>query len=160
MEPAPKVCPGCGEEYLHTVTACVDCGIELSAEGEASAQPAELPPSSELVRVRVESPAWITRLAESLADHGIPSRVEGPAAPGPSAPRQGAPCSLFVRLQDAERAAAIDAELLRAQLPDLPEGAELGWSDTDTCPACGTAFEPEAAECSDCGLVFDPTRDE
>jgi hypothetical protein len=152
----PRVCPLCGDEYLATVERCPECGValvEAGTQAERGAAPG-LPPSADLVRLRVENPVWIAALAERLAAEGVPSRVElvDPAATPRN--RLGSPCALFVRAEDVARARAVDAELLRDQLPDLPEGASSGWSEAEGCPACGAAVGPDAAECPECGLAF------
>jgi hypothetical protein len=59
-----------------------------------------------------------------------------------------------VRPEDAERARRIDEDLLREQLPDLPEGTDTGWSEAEGCPACGAAVDAQVTECPDCGLGF------
>lgn len=151
----PKLCPRCREEYVATVERCPACDVPLVAAAEVVFDaPEELPPATELVRVRVEHPSWIETLAEHLAAEGIPSRVELVASDRPATRGAPAPCALFVRPADAERARAIDAELLRSQLPDLPENVSSEWSDAEACPACGAALEPEAVECAGCGLAF------
>lgn len=151
----PKLCPRCREEYVATVERCPACGVALVAAPDAVLEdPEALPPASELVRVRVEHPSWIETLAEELAAEGIPSRVELVAADRPATRGAPAPCALYVRPADAERARAVDAALLRSQLPDLPEHVSSEWSDAEACPACGAALEPEAAECAGCGLAF------
>jgi hypothetical protein len=151
----PKLCPSCREEYVATVERCPACGVALVAAAEAVfGAPEALPPAAELVQVRVEHPSWIETLAEHLAAEGIPSRVELVASDRPATRGAPAPCALFVRPADAERARAIDAALLRSQLPDLPEDVSSEWSEAEACPACGAALEAEAAECGGCGLAF------
>jgi predicted amidophosphoribosyltransferase len=151
----PKVCPSCGEEYVATMERCAACDVALVAEGEAVFEPPQdLPPASALTQLRVEHPSWIEMLAERLAAAGIPSRVELLAADRPARRGAPAPCALFVRPEDVERARAIDTELLRAQLPDLPDDASAGWSEAEACPACGTPVEADASECAGCGLAF------
>jgi hypothetical protein len=156
----PKICPSCREEYVATVERCPACDVVLVAEGEVVfAAPEALPPSAELVRLRVEHPSWIELLAESLAEAGIPSRVELVATDRPATRGAPAPCALFVRPADVERARAIDADLLRTQLPDLPEDVSSEWRDADACPACGAALQAEASECPGCGLAFRDAED-
>lgn len=150
----PRVCPLCGEEYLATVERCAECDVALVAADELAPTPElELPAVDGLVRLRVENPVWIRNLAARLEEEGIPSRVEL-VGETPAARRQGAPCALFVRPEDAERARRIDEQLLRRQLPDLPEDADTDWREADGCPACGAPVAPDAAECPDCGLGF------
>jgi hypothetical protein len=149
------MCPSCREEYLATVERCAHCGVALVAASELPPEEqTDLPPLEELVRVRVENPVWIEALAGQLAREGIPSRVELLDTDAPLARRHGAPCVLYVQSGDAERARQIDEELLRQQLPDLPEGADTGWSEAEGCPACGAAVAAQATECPDCGLGF------
>lgn len=151
----PRVCPRCREEYVATVERCVSCDVALVAEGDSVFEAVgELPPTAELVRLRVEHPTWLESLAERLGEAGIPSRVELLATERAATRGAPAPCALFVRREDAERARAIDAELLRAQLPDLPEDASPEWREAEACPACGTPIEAEASECRECGLAF------
>ena len=46
----PKICPQCGEEYVHTVQRCVDCDVPLGLDA-----PAEAPaPSGSALMVSVE----------------------------------------------------------------------------------------------------------
>lgn len=151
----PRACPSCREEYVATATRCVECDVALVAVEELPRDaPSELPPSEQLVRIRVENPVWIETLAAGLAEEGIPSRVELLDSEAPVARRHGAPCALYVRPEDAERARRIDDALLREQLPDLPEGADTGWQEAEGCPACGAEVDTGAAECPDCGLGF------
>ena len=151
----PRICPSCGEEYVATVERCVTCDVALVAASEVVLPaPEELPPASELVRLRVEHPTWIEVLAQHLAEAGIPSRVELVASDRPATRGAPAPCALFVRAEDVERARGIDTDLLRTQLPDLPADVSPEWREAEACPACGAALEAEASECAGCGLAF------
>jgi hypothetical protein len=133
----------------------VECDVALVVLDELPPEErSELPPADQLVRVRVENPVWIDNLAARLAEEGIASRVDLLDGDGPVARRHGAPCALYVRPEDAERARRIDEDLLREQLPDLPEGADTGWSEAEGCPACGASVDAQASECPDCGLGF------
>ena len=69
MPMPPKVCPQCGEEYLHTASVCIHCDVALVLEGEQPAQsaPEELPPASELVCVRAASVGWGASMVMGLA---------------------------------------------------------------------------------------------
>lgn len=161
FEPPPKICPRCGEEYLPTVSLCVDCGVALIAEGEVAARAAAesefaLSASSELVAVRSAGAAWIAGLAESLEAAGVPCRVEvmGAAAGRAGRAAGGVRCTLLVRPEDADRAARVDVEFARTQIPDLPDQINSSWTEIDACPACGAALAQSAAECAECGLVF------
>jgi hypothetical protein len=152
----PKICPSCGEEYLHTVARCAECDVELGSEPPPARPAPELPGAEQLVPVRRADPTWVAGLAEALARAGIPSRVEL-ARPESERARgrrgERPPCTLYVRPDDLEHAARIDAEFARMQLPDLPaEAAPAG--EGDACPACGEALAPDAIECPSCGLAF------
>lgn len=151
MQLPPKYCPDCGEEFLHAASRCSDCGVDLVLDPQTSQAAPELPEAGELVAVRGADLRWIRELEERLARAGIPCRVEiGETRPGAAA--RG---TLFVRPEDAEGAAAIDAEFAREQIPDLPEGTTSLWVESgDTCPACSSPVPPDATACPDCGLVI------
>ena len=74
----PKVCPACGDEYLHEASNCVHCDRPLVLDGEQpGGQPREeLPPISELVCIRASSVGWAMSLSERLSEEGIPHRIQ------------------------------------------------------------------------------------
>jgi hypothetical protein len=150
----PKRCPECGEEYVHSVQLCPECGVTLVLEGEPVVVH-ELPPASDLVRVRTATLAWGHSFSDLLAEAGIAHRVEPEDASvrvaGISADAQL--CSVFVRAEDRERAAELDAEHLRSQIPDVPEDFAPA-SEEGRCPACGEPADLAAPECGSCGLAF------
>lgn len=153
----PKVCPSCGEEYVHTVVECVDCRIPLGFDAPAQQPALELPPAEDLVAVRNAEVPWVEGLAHALADAGIPSRIELPRREDDTVQSRGMGairCTLFVRREDAPEAARIDAEFARTQVPDLPDETTAEWSESDACPGCGTALAHDAVECPECGLSF------
>jgi len=151
----PKRCPSCREEFLATATWCTGCDVALVQEGELQRDEAQtLASDAELVPIRVEFPRWIEKLAERLAREGIPSRVELMGDDSPRARAAAAPCALLVRPDDAERARAIDADLLHEEIPDAPADASTDWVEAEDCPACGVQVAAEAAECPECGLAF------
>lgn len=157
MELPPKICPECGEEYVHTAQTCADCGVPLGHEAPAEAPAFELPPSEELVALRNAEVPWIEGLAHALEDAGIPSRVELPRREDDTVQSRGLGairCTIFVRREDGERATRIDAEFARTQVPDLPVEDAGEWGESDGCPACGSALAGDAAECPECGLSF------
>ncbi len=157
MQLPPRICPQCGEEYLHTVAICADCGVELGAEGPAAQAADELPPAEQLVPVRNAEVTWIEGLAEALSAAGIPSRVELPRADDDQVQARGTGavrCTLYVRPEDAQAAAAVDDEFTRVQVPDLPEDADAAWSEAESCPACASALPADVSECPECGLAF------
>ncbi len=156
MELPSKVCPECRVEYVPTALECSDCRVPLvDPAALPEAAEAGLPAASELTPIRVENGRWIQALATRLAEDGIAHRVEAAAAaPG----RHSDPLfALFVRPEDEAPARAVDAEVLRREIPELAElrGADAERSE-DACPACGSAVRADAAECPDCGLNFDP----
>jgi hypothetical protein len=153
----PKRCPECGEEYVHSVQVCPDCGVVLVLEGESLPMRAdELPPASDLVRVRTATPAWARSFSDLLAEVGIAHRVEPEDEPvrGTGVPTDARLCSVFVRPEDRERAAELDAEHLRSQIPDVPEEFAGSASEEGRCPACGEPADLAAPECGSCGLAF------
>lgn len=152
-----KRCPSCGEEFLHTVMRCSDCGSDLRLASEVTGAPEDgMPPVSELELIRAEGPAWIEALAARLADQGIDSRVEiiDIAKHGARSGSGDVACGLFVRPGDVQRAREIDAAVQREQIPDVEESHQQG-GECEHCPACGSDVPDAAPECPDCGLVLD-----
>jgi hypothetical protein len=156
----PLYCPECRSEYLASASLCAECGVPLVSEAgldEASAE--GLPPVSELVCVRASSLGWAQRLSERLAAEGIYHRIQVAAEDGDDGgerrPGANLPFGVYVRATDLERAAGIDADFVRSQIPDLPE-PEAAAADAEGCPACGAALEADDAECPDCGLALGP----
>lgn len=165
MQLAPKYCPQCRSEFVHQMTTCSDCGVALVAEEPApeSEDPSGVLRSAEgLQLLRAAELAWAQALAERLGAAGIGHRVEllDPAgrARGEGRARPGWQLryGVFVRPEDVARAAAIDAALLRSQIPDLPEGAAGENAEGELCPACGSPVDADALECGECGLGFAP----
>ena len=151
----PKHCPECGEEYVHTVLVCPDCGVALVLAGEPIAR-RELPPTSELLRVRTAAVPWARSFSDLLAEAGIEHRVEleDDSARVAGAPHEAQLCSVYVRPEDREDAARLDAEHLRSQIPDVPEDFAGRVAEDDRCPACDEPADLAAPECSSCGLAF------
>jgi hypothetical protein len=156
----PRRCPECGEEYLHSVAVCPDCGVALVLEGESiSAPPApvdELPPASDLRRVRTATVGWARSFSDLLGEMGVPHRVEleDDSVRVAGIPADEQLCSVFVRPEDGERAAQLDSQLLRSQIPDVPEDFVPSYGEDGQCPACGEPADLAAAECGSCGLAF------
>jgi hypothetical protein len=151
----PKYCPECGEEYVHTMTTCVDCGVPLALE-RAPIAVRDLPPAAMLLRVRTATVAWSRGFSERLTEAGIAHRVELAAETdaSPVGNRGERLCSVYVREEDAASAARLDAEHLRSQIPDVPDDFGVAVPGEDTCPACGDPADLAAAECAGCGLAF------
>jgi len=151
----PKICPECGEEYVHSAQECIHCDVPLVLEAELAEAPVEeLAPSSDLVSVRVASAGWALALSERLVEAGIPHRVEAVAGDSSPAPGRAHPYAVLVRPQDVGRARGIDAEQMQREIPDLPEGWDAPGAEAEGCPACGAALAADAAECPDCGLAL------
>jgi hypothetical protein len=153
----PKLCPECGEEYVHTILRCPDCDVPLGADGPAAVAAFELPPAEQLVALRNAEVSWIDGLAHALAEAGIASRVELPRVEDTRSVQSrgmgNVRCTIYVQPDDVEAAASIDAEFARTQVPDLPDAAEQH-AESDECPGCGTPVASGATECTECGLAF------
>jgi hypothetical protein len=157
VELPPKICPRCGEEYIHTVQRCSDCDVPLGFEGPVQAPALDLPPTEELVALRNAEVTWIEGLAHALEEAGIPSRVELPRTEDNTVQGRGLGairCTIFVRPEDGAAATRIDAEFARTQVPDLPVENAGEWGESEGCPACGAALAGDATECPECGLAF------
>ena len=154
----PKICPRCGEEYVHTAQTCVECDVPLGFDAPSGEAPRdELPPAEDLVPIRNAEVPWIDGLAHALADAGIPSRVELPRKEDSTVQGRGMGairCTIYVRQEDVADAARIDAEFARTQVPDLPDENAGEWGESDGCPGCGATLAADATECPDCGLAF------
>jgi hypothetical protein len=156
----PKVCPECGEEYVHAASVCVHCDVPLVLEGEApdAAQIAELPPIAELICVRASSVGWAMGLSERLVEAGIPHRVQAASADddegGQRRPGANLPFGVFVRPEDEAAASEIDLAHTEHEIPGIPEDFDPSATDTDQCPACGDPILETATECPGCGLAL------
>jgi hypothetical protein len=157
MELPPKICPRCGEEYVHTALVCVECDVPLGLDAPPEEAAFEMPPVEALVALRNAEVAWIEGLAHALADAGIPSRVELPRREDDSVQSRGLGAirvTLYVRREDGPAATRVDAEFARTQVPDLPVEDAGEWGESDACPACGAPLGGDASECPECGLAF------
>lgn len=148
-----KVCPECGGEYQYTVAACVDCDVPLVFPEEISRRDAgELPLSPGLVLLRGAPILWVRALAADLARAGIPYAVDRRKA------RDEGLLSLYVRRQDREAAAALDAVYGPSDLPDesvkTDRAAERDVPAYKVCPQCGGEYRPEIERCADCGITL------
>lgn len=165
MEGEYKVCARCGAEFQQWVTHCSDCGLELQWAPRHPPERSEpLPPTSELICIRV-SDAWEARaLAEELQSAGIPCRIDTHAPDsssdcgGADPLRLGQACArklgVYVRAEDAPSAAAIETALAARRTPELAELGETRALDANACPACGAALDARAPSCESCGLSF------
>ena len=151
----PRRCPECGEEYVHTVLVCAECGVTLVLAGEPIPV-RELPSASDLLRVRTATLSWAYSFSDLLAEAGIAHRIEpeDDSVRVAGVPAEAQLCSVFVRPEDREQAARLDAQHLRSQIPDVPEDFAGGASEDDRCPACGEPADLAASECASCGLAF------
>jgi uncharacterized OB-fold protein len=148
-----KVCPECGGEYQYTVATCVDCGVPLVFPEEIARRDAgELHLSPSLVRLRTAPTLWVRALAADLARAGIPYAVDRRKA------REEGELSLYVRRQDREAAAALDAVYEPAEDPEEPAKAgraeERDEPAYKVCPQCGGEYRPEIERCADCGAFL------
>jgi len=134
-----------------TRATCAACGAVRFAQADDGAQPTELPPLESLRLLRVAHAGWAGALSEALQDAGIAHRLAAETGAGRSdAPRFG----VFVRAEDVPVATRLDAEVLRGQLPDLPEGYDPNALREGECPACGARLGGAEAECAECGLAL------
>ena len=154
------ICPQCKGEYLATASECVECRVALvHPEQLASAEVEDLPPASELTCIRAASVAWTRALSERLSAAGIPHRVEAireDADDDDDSVRKRPNFRVYVHPDDSGAAAEIDADFMRSQIPDLPDGHEIsgGSQDVESCPACGERVSFDTRECPGCGLML------
>jgi hypothetical protein len=158
---ALKTCPSCGGEFQSWVARCPDCDVALGSgpPPQRPAPPPEpaFPPAAELHCLRRGDVWYLREIAEHLAQEGIASRIDADPDAG-SAPRgrgrgRGPSLGLYVRPEDAARAAGIDHDYHVANAPDT--GAARGPGEAlEACPACGERLAEDARECPGCGLEF------
>jgi hypothetical protein len=148
-EPATP-CHVCGEVPPEPRATCAACGAALFAQADGAA-PSALPPLDALALVRVAHPGWATALSEALQAAGIQHRLAAETGAGRG---DSLRFGVFVRPGDSAAAARLDAEVLREQLPDLPEGYDPAALPEGECPACGARIGGAEAECAECGLAL------
>lgn len=115
-----------------------------------SAQDDEIARGEELHLVRSAPLDWIHALAERLAEAGIPRQVN------PLSERRATDSTwgLYVREGDLGRARALDREVMREVMPDVPEDFDPATLDTSQCPACFEPVGEGVGECPGCGLAL------
>jgi hypothetical protein len=140
-----RVCVECGEEYRPEIAVCADCGGQLEDRLDdadrtvlPSAEPVAGGPESEAqfteTVLQAEKVKDLTGEADRLVEAGIPFRLR---------PAPGAGYRVLVAAADHDRALAVLGLLADA-------GAGGG---EPSCPACGAAVQPGAADCAECGLA-------
>jgi predicted amidophosphoribosyltransferase len=151
---AEKVCPECGGEYQETAEVCVDCGVPLVLPGEIAERDArELRLTPGLALLCTAPIQWVRALAADLAQAGIPYGIDRRAA------RSKGLLSLYVRQEDREAAATLDATRMRIdpiEADDEPEEEvreePAPAPDHKVCPRCGGEYRLDITRCADCGV--------
>lgn len=156
------VCPSCGSEFQPHVTHCIDCGTQTRSSWAApellprtgreapGALLPPLPPEAPASMFRASSAEWVKKLEGILARNGVPCRLD---VYDPSE-RPLRTYAVWVLEADLERAAQLEQELLRIEVPDWAETSpEL--PSADQCPACGSSVFLDEPECPSCGLGLD-----
>ncbi len=110
----------------------------------------EIAPGEALHLVRSAQLDWIHALAERLEEAGVPRQVN------PLGERRATDSTwgLYVRERDLPRAIALDREVMREIMPDVPEDFDPAALDTSHCPACAEPVTEGAIECPGCGLAL------
>lgn len=148
------------------VELCHECGVPLVHPEEIAWRDArELRPSEGLVVLRTAPIAWVRALAADLERQGIRYRIDRRRA------REDGLVTLYVRRQNREAAAAVDADRERIEAPfdrdatpaeiaavEAPAERELRREAPTfkVCPRCGGEYRLDVERCADCGtpLVF------
>jgi RNA polymerase subunit RPABC4/transcription elongation factor Spt4 len=141
-------CPACDAQFPDEQEQCLHCGASLAGDATVGlVLLASLDP--------FESRALLERLAESeiefsvLNDRDARARTAGRGRPG-----SFAGVNIFVHPDEHARAFALQQQLVRESLPDLPEDFTTEAADSETCPACASPLAADARSCAECGLEF------
>lgn len=150
-----KVCPDCLYEYYSHVENCAECGAVLISLEEHEERQAERKRCMEAVleepvAVRQGEMDWMEELFNVLIDSGIPCRVH--VETGCRKGCSGHTCRLMVSRRDAESAHGRIEEYFAELHPEARASQER--ISQGKCPACGSAVNQRAVECSDCGLTL------
>jgi hypothetical protein len=116
-----------------------------------------------LVCIRVGDPWRVREIAEALENAGVTCRIDTYPPGADVAPQRrgrgagtATEMGVYVADADAQAAAQIADEHERSRMPEV-ETEQPEWEgDPGRCPGCGTALEPAAASCAECGLEFPP----
>jgi hypothetical protein len=103
---------------------------------------------NELVRIASLAPQVADQFAARLAESGVHFQLE-PADIG-----RGWEVQVYVPQSEIPQARQIEAEFIRAAVPDLPPDYNPYAVTSEDCPGCGTAIVEGVAECAECGLTL------
>jgi len=117
------------------------------SDGDAPAPPA---PDADFELLRSATLDWVHALAGRLEAAEIDCQVVSLG----DARSRDAPWAVYVHRDDLVRARAVDAEVLREVVPDIPEDFDPASLDTERCPACEEPVAEGAPECASCGLAL------
>jgi RNA polymerase subunit RPABC4/transcription elongation factor Spt4 len=151
------VCPRCKVGFAPDTVVCPICKIVLVPRDEVSKTPAPVMLTddlSSLEKVRTADLDWIHHLQDSLAEAGIPHRVERVELSN----RRQKYFAVYVRPEDHPIAREIDTVVFGVEVPDAEGMLRVEELDFWSCPACGNRLGEKDLKCSSCGLVLFPTE--
>lgn len=155
-----RICTSCNAQFEDIYEECLHCGRRLTEQTEPTLPtPLEPPSLDEMHLLTRRAAIYVDDLLEALREEGIRFTVIGDLGDrvhtrtGVRHGREPA-IEVWVDAAHRERAEAIQTELLRRELPDLPEGYQPSESREGRCPACSAVLIGEPIECPDCGLAF------
>jgi hypothetical protein len=151
------VCPKCKVGFAPDTAICPICKIPLVSEENFEEEPGETPEPiildddiSSLKELRTADVAWIHHLQDTLAEAGIPHRIEQSYPPRML-------FSVYVRPEDLARAKDIDENIFAVEVPDSEGMPQVEDLDFSSCPGCGNRLGENDLKCDSCGLDLSST---
>ena len=155
-----KFCASCNAQFPDEMDRCVHCGGRLQDSFlGTSPDDVQLPPVEKLFLLSSYQPPFTRRLADRLQEADIPFHIEVDPGADRADERFGSSgrevrLQLYVRPEDREDAEALQAQLIRDRVPDIPDEFAPDLVSEGVCPACSSAVAEGDVECPDCGLAF------
>ena len=103
---------------------------------------------NELLMIASLEPQVADEFAARLAEGGVDFELKAGDV------GRGWQVQVYVARPQIPLARGIEAEFIRARVPDLPPDFDPHASIREDCPGCGTPIVEGVAECAECGLTL------
>lgn len=153
-----RYCHHCDAQFPDDEKRCLHCNAPLHDHrlSEASLD-ADAGSSEDVVLLASLDPFESRRLLDRLAEAGVDFTVlndQEARARSSGRGRSYAGVNVFVPVAEHARASALQQQMVRESLPDLPPDFEPDAAGSDVCPACSAPLAGDAQSCGECGLEF------